>query len=84
MSTETTKEVGGEPFGCSPPWGWSASGWYRYRTNDLAVVCKRTSTHSREEHDAADAWCVFIALLSIAAMALMHGAISEDGGRCDE
>lgn len=66
------------------PWGWSRYAWEGYveasMTRALRSASGRTADDMVMALEAAQAWCVFVALLSTAAMALTHGAVFEDGG----
>lgn len=65
------------------PCGWSRYAWDGYVeasiAHDLKIASGRTTEDTVKALEAAQAWCVFIALLSTAAWALTYRALSEDG-----
>jgi hypothetical protein len=73
------------------PWGWSRHAWDGYVETSMAralwSAAGRTNDDTVKALKASQAWCVFVAILSTAAMALAHEAwsikyssIFEDGG----
>lgn len=72
----------------SVPWGWSRASWDDFvDENTFSAGIGMENADGLRAIDAACAWCVFVAILSTAAMALTHEAWSikhigvfEDGG----